>query len=346
MDSRHPRLKRHFALIAHDPNVVEIRNGVWNVASYTLNDEKKTGKLFALLDGLDGTISAADLARREQVPRSEIEALIDHLIQLDIVEFGPSTSFDYYVDQFASPLVFHHDRSELDREVAIVGDEALGALVGELIQATAPSVRFVAPDRLHALRRLLAQPDASWLFDGLELERRFADLETLSGVFLVHVEQVVQPVRLQILNRLSLHHGMPWMQAAIDGPQLLIGPIVDPPHTPCFECFETRMLMNMRESAPYVSYKRQLARGAVRTGRQPMEAVLRSILAGHAAMECLNFLLTNTSFTRGKVLGIYLPTMEFSFNEVLKVPGCAACAPPAESSEEELHFDMRRLVTG
>jgi bacteriocin biosynthesis cyclodehydratase domain-containing protein len=346
MDPKHPRVKRHFALVAHDPNVVEIRNGVWNVASYTLNDEKKTGKLFALLDGLDGTISPADLGRREQVPRSEIESLIDHLIQLDVIEFGPATSFDYYLDQFAGPLALHHQQAQPEREVAVLGDELLGSMVTHLIEATAPSVRFVAPERLQPLRHLLSQHHTEWLFDGLEFERRMADLEDLKDAFLIHLDQIVHPVRLQILNRVSIHHRVPWMQAAIDGPQLLIGPIVDPPHTSCFECFETRLLMNMRESAPYVSYKRLLAKGAVRAGRQPLEPVLRSVLAGHASMECLNFLLTKTSFTRGKVLGIYLPTMEFSFNEILRVPGCAGCSPPAESGEEELHFDMRHLVTG
>ena len=75
-----------------------------------------------------------------------------------------------------------------------------------------------------------------------------------------------------------------------------------------------------------------------------MERVLGTMVAAHTALEALNFLLTGTSFTRGKVLGVYLPTMEVSFNEVLQVPGCAGCAPLSESSEEELHFDMRSLT--
>jgi bacteriocin biosynthesis cyclodehydratase domain-containing protein len=340
----HPRLKRHFALVAHDPDVVEIRNGTWNVVSYTLTDEKRTGKLFALLDGLDGTISAADLALRQEVSRSDVESLIDHLVQLGVIEFGPGTSFDYYLDQFASPLAFQGHPVQAAREIALVGDEALCGEIRDLITETMSDARLVERSRLAPLEALLAQTDYSWLFDGLETERRMASIADLAGTFVIVADRAVHPVRLQVMNRVALHHRLPWMQAAIDGPQLLIGPIVDPPHTACFECFETRMLMNAREAAPYVAYKRLLARGAVRPGGQAMERVLGTMVAAHAALEALNFLLTGTSFTRGKVLGIYLPTMEVSFNEVLQVPGCAGCAPVPESSEEELHFDMRSLL--
>jgi len=340
----HPRLKRHFALVAHDPDIVEIRNGAWNVVSYTLTDEKKTGKLFALLDGLDGTISPANLALREGVSRSDVESLIDHLVQLDVVEFGPATSFDYYLDQFASPLMFHGQRGRSIRDIALVGDEALGRQIRDLIADTLSDARFVEGDRLAPLETLLAQTDISWLFDGLASERRMAGLADLAGAFVIVADRVVHPVRLQVMNRVALRHRIPWMQAAVDGPQLLIGPIVDPPHTACFECFETRMLMNAREAAPYVAYKRLLAKGAVRPEGWRMERVLGTMVAAHTALEALNFLLTGTSFTRGKVLGIYLPTMEISFNEVLQVPGCAGCSPVSESSEEELHFDMRSLI--
>ena len=57
----------------------------------------------------------------------------------------------------------------------------------------------------------------------------------------------------------------------------------------------------------------------------------------------MNFLLTQSAFTTGKVLSIYLPTMEFSFNEVLRVPGCPACSRPARE-DVELYFDIRSLT--
>ena len=33
------RLKRHYSLIAHSPDTVELRHGVWNPTSVTLTDD-------------------------------------------------------------------------------------------------------------------------------------------------------------------------------------------------------------------------------------------------------------------------------------------------------------------
>jgi hypothetical protein len=61
-------------------------------------------------------------------------------------------------------------------------------------------------------------------------------------------------------------------------------------------------------------------------------------------MEALNFALAGTSFTVGKVLCVYLPTMEFTYNEVLRVPGCTACGSAPERDDRELYFDIRSLL--
>ena len=39
-----------------------------------------------------------------------------------------------------------------------------------------------------------------------------------------------------------------------------------------------------------------------------------------------------------------LPTMEFTFNEVLRLPGCSACGGLFEREDKELHFDLRALI--
>ena len=50
--------------------------------------------------------------------------------------------------------------------------------------------------------------------------------------------------------------------------------------------------------------------------------------------------LTDANFTVGKVLAVHLPTMEFSFNEVLRVAGCPGCGPSSERDDHELYFEM------
>ena len=104
--------------------------------------------------------------------------------------------------------------------------------------------------------------------------------------------------------------------------------------------------MNLREGSVYQSYKRALAEGRATGSTVPLDAVLGAMLSSYAAFEALNFALTGRSFTVGKLLAIYLPTLEFTFNEVLRLPGCAACGPLAESDDRELYFELRTLLNG
>jgi thiazole/oxazole-forming peptide maturase SagC family component len=157
--------------------------------------------------------------------------------------------------------------------------------------------------------------------------------------------KIINPIQLRILNRVVLEHRVPWIHAALDGPFLFVGPTFVPHRSPCYECFETRVMMNLRENASYQRYKQTLVKGGIKNGELPsIEPALVGLLASHTALEALNFALTDRAFTVGKVLAIYLPTMEFTFNEVFRVPSCKACSPVAERDDKELYFDLRALI--
>lgn len=47
-------------------------------------------------------------------------------------------------------------------------------------------------------------------------------------------------------------------------------------------------------------------------------------------------------FTFNKVLGIYLPTMEIAFHEILRLPQEAVRGPFPNRDEQTLYFDMRQ----
>jgi thiazole/oxazole-forming peptide maturase SagC family component len=131
------------------------------------------------------------------------------------------------------------------------------------------------------------------------------------------------------------------MHAAVDGPFVLVGPIFVPNRSACYNCFEVRVMMNLREAGSYQRYKHALVKGQIKRGGDPLLPLLGNLLTAHTAMEIVNFELTGTSWTVGKVLSIYLPTMEMIFNDVLRLPGCPACAPTPERDDTELYFDIR-----
>ena len=154
----------------------------------------------------------------------------------------------------------------------------------------------------------------------------------------------VDPLELRAFNRVSLHLRLPWLHAAIDGPFLLIGPTFVPFRWACYECLEARVVMNLRDAAGYQRYKRALAEARVTTPAVGPETVSAAMLASLASFEALNFTRTGAAFTTGRMLTVFLPTLEFAFHEVLRLPGCPACGAVQERDDRELYLDTRSLA--
>jgi bacteriocin biosynthesis cyclodehydratase domain-containing protein len=340
---KNPRIKRHYSIVAHSSDHVELRYGVWNPVSFSLQDESAKGVLHRLLFGLDGTKSIAALAKQEGVPREEAEALVDHLLQLGVLEDGPTNALDHYLENLI-PGGQRVDASARPMRLVVLGDAHLGRLFHAQLEATQTDiiVDVVADDDERV--RKLASSDVEWLHNGLRFEHELPRFEPWRDSHVVCLQRQINPLLFRALNRVSLALGFSWLHAAFDGPFLFIGPTVVPRRVACFTCFETRVLMNLREGESYLRYKRALTEGRARSGMLPVEGILGSMLASHVAWEALSYAVTRNSFTVGKVLALYLPTMEFSFNEILRVAACPDCGSLPERDDSELYFDLRSVL--
>lgn len=333
-----PRVRRTFTVIGHSPDLVELRTGVWNQQSFTLRDETGSGKILNLVCGLDGSLTRRELAKREGVSRADVEAVIDHLYSLGAIEEEPTSALDAYLDTVA-PLGGRPELTGVADQVLIFGDFELSQQVGDALTGNTPCpVRVPAADPLWT--QLLDLP-ASVSHDGLELAALATRFQPWARSLVITADRLIDPLRARTLNRLAHQVGFSWIQAAIDGPFLFIGPTVLPHRSACWECFETRVTMNLHESQSYLRYTNALARGQVVTGRPPVLRAVGALLASHAALEATNYLYSGSNFTIEKALGIYLPTMEIAYNEVLPMPGCRGCAPIPERDAPSLYFDAR-----
>lgn len=342
-DNGQPRVRRSFSVIGHSPDVVELRTGVWNAKSYTLTDDSRSGTLFNLISGLDGTLSRRDLAKREGVSRVEVEALVDHLYGLDAIEEAPGNALDAYLDDMAA--LGGRTAEPVATGVVLLGDTDLCERTASLLPAEVTGDVLI-PGADHPVRSRLDALVPAVLHDGLAFEEAVETLRPWQDSYLLLVERTVDPVRAQLLNRLTRAAGIDWTYAAVDGPFLFVGPTMVAGRSACFECFETRVTMNLRESAGYQRYKAALARSAVLAGAPPVYGPVQSLLCSHLAMEATNYLSCGSTFTIEKVLGCYLPSMEIAYQEVLPLPGCPGCGPVPERDDETLHFDPRTWLEG
>lgn len=342
MSGNEARRKRSVSVIGHSADVVELRSGVWNMKSSTITDRSGSGNLLPIVTGLDGTASHKELAKSLGVSRATVESVVDHMRTLDAVEWGPASALDAYLDQVHTLRVEGETEQEVDR-VVLFGDPALAPSIAAVL-TDAQLVKVEVPGSDDRLVRLLDELDPAVLHDGLRFTELVEEFAALRGAFVVLAESVINPVRFQAFNKIALELGVPWMHAALDGPFVFVGPTFVPRSSPCYECFETRVTMNLRESASYQRYKDALAGGKVVAGAPPVLAALRGVLASHTALEAINYVSARSTFTIGKVLGIYLPTMEIAYDEVLRLPGCRSCGPQRGRDDSSLYFDARAWI--
>src|SRR6516225_5782099 len=99
------RLKRHYSIIAHSPDTVELKYGVWNPVSFTLTDETGSGHLLGIVSRLDGRFSVEEIALAEGLTKANVESLIERLAEQNLIEDQSTHALDYFLDHISPNLV-------------------------------------------------------------------------------------------------------------------------------------------------------------------------------------------------------------------------------------------------
>lgn len=340
------KIKSSFSIIGHDLNNIELRSGVWNPKIYTLTDESKKGYLLPLVQALDGTRSPAEISVDLNISREEVESLLDHLQQLNVVETFPSTALDLYLSQ-ASPAIYTANSARnlnlKIKKIIIVGDKELSSSLESMLKELNHfPVEKINDDDIKLA--VLNNTNAEWLSNGLEFEEKLNIFSDWKDCLIVFLQKNINPHASMRLNKLLYTLKIAWFFAAIDGPFLFIGPTFSH-DAACFDCFETRIKLNIKDHISYQKYKNAILLHQVQIAKSiPISLILKHLLVSHAAMEIINYSLTGCAFTKNKTLSIYLPTMEIIFNEFLRVAHCETCGTEHLRDASTLYFDINNLL--
>jgi bacteriocin biosynthesis cyclodehydratase domain-containing protein len=336
------KIKPQFSVVAHSQDMVELKYGVWNSISHLLNDENKEGILASILLGLQAQLSPSEISNDVQVSRSKVESVLDYLQQLGVLQAKSESFIDHYIDNVASSLkqpgrAFY----EISMPVVLIGDESLSQRI------KAQLTRLVSVEVVHdtALFSEIEQSGDNWLFDAFEQEKLIDKFKSWQGKFLIFSTRHINPIIATRLNRIAYELNIPWLHLAMDGPFLFIGPCFSGKQAPCYDCFETRISMNLRESENYQRYKNAILLKQVYTSHEdPLCEVTSNVLIAHGMLEILNYLTTQCTFTANKVLSIFLPTMEFVYHELLSLPACRTCGSIPYRDDTQVYFDFQKLI--
>jgi bacteriocin biosynthesis cyclodehydratase domain-containing protein len=127
-----------------------------------------------------------------------------------------------------------------------------------------------------------------------------------------------------LLNRLCLRNRTPWMLVAIDGNYGLVGPLFIPAKTACYNDYRT--LSDAATPSPQMARKHRQFLHSRDAG--PFFSGLPAyaeIVASHASLAAVHYLLRETCFAIGRVLVIDFDRMILEVEDVLKLPRCPVC---------------------
>jgi bacteriocin biosynthesis cyclodehydratase domain-containing protein len=336
------RIKPYFSAIVHNPNWVELRQGVWNAVSHMLQDESEEGILAKVILGLMANSTVKEIAENINVSQSKVENVLDYLQQLGVLQSRAENIIDYYIDNLVPTLrrpgKMHYP---ITMPVVLVGD----TFITQVIQQQLKLIAEIEMIEGHALWNMLADTSDEWLYDSLLQQKMIEQFSVWQGKFVVYATRHINPVLATKMNRVAYLLNIAWIHLALDGPFIFIGPTFQGKKAPCYDCFETRISMNLRESENYQKYKNALAKKQVYTqNTDGLLSITTNMLSAHAIFEIINYLTTQCTFTKEKTLSIFLPTMEFTYHEVLRFAACRTCGSVAHRDDAQLYFDFQSLT--
>lgn len=145
------------------------------------------------------------------------------------------------------------------------------------------------------------------------------------------------------INRVAIELKKPIIMSFIDGLFITILSTL-PPKTGCLECFEQRILSRLEDHVLYHKF--------IESDFKPSDECHKSIIPLLNIMTNMvvseGFLINNfnTCKIEGRVLSIFVPTLEIQSQDLLRVPFCPACGNISKAKLKEINISTRNIVDG
>lgn len=334
--AQYPKLNPSFVPVTPTPNRVHFRAGPWSGPVFSLSDDGGDGELARLVGLLDGSHSIAEvLARFDDDDHGAVVGVLRQLEERRIVydaaeDAGPEPAGDVAASNW---YVSDADLEAIDASVTVVAAGDVGSILLDDLLATGVSAVTV----VRAGGATVGDRDD----DRVEtVDRSAADLRTRlaeSDVAAVVADRPA-PEQFDAVNRAAHEVGTPFVAGQLCGYDGLVGPMVLPGESSCYECFVGRRDANL----PAPDEFRAFQATAERPG--PSVSAFARVVEGLVTVDLLNYLSYGLGFTVGRVLHYDFSYLRVEGNEVLRLPRCDVCGKPTGDVDVNRHVTFDGLV--
>lgn len=328
-------------------NEIRLRKGIWNFWELDINlngeNEKLKLKLKEMFKRLqkEGSINIEEICRDlTPIDATKVYKLVEEMVKGGLLLTREKSSDKLYslvnmllgyrypgLEFNNSPQIMFFSDAEHPKEVANDISSRLGV-----------STEILPPDVFLELGKMDLTTKVDYLEYRRELDkwsRYFSKYDCLAGCL-----REPNMVFLRNLNRVLVEIEKPLSLGIIDGPFIHILTL-HPPQTGCIECFEHRVMARLEDLTAYHEFihYQNVSKASV-CDYAPIAHILTAIVISDAL---LMGTVGKSKFI-GRVLSIYLPTLEIQVEDVLRVPYCPACGAISKGRAKEMYVSSRAII--
>jgi bacteriocin biosynthesis cyclodehydratase domain-containing protein len=336
-----PVLNPAFVVVKPDEHTLHVRAGPWSGPVVTVRETEGDESVEELFDMLDGEHDLAGiLDRYDPDDQRAILGLFRTLREKNVIYDAAAVDGRRGWPQLTvTPKLRSESRDRLaDADVVVVSVGDVGPAIAEdLLRAGVGSVSLLQP--LAERRRDVDELESTGGVSRLADRDGFSHVERDLGDALADADaatlalDAAYPSVARAFNEVALATGTPWLLAQVRGFDGLVGPVVFPGETACFECLQRRIEANLSSPGEYEQYREALEPSFASVG---LPSFSRAV-AGYASVDLLYLLAYGQSFTVERTLAVNFLNLSVEVNEVLKLPRCPACGTEAGD-------DVKRFV--
>jgi len=342
-------LCRGFQVWAPTPGEVQLRSGLMAGQAVAFADPGRRGQLAEVLGQLDGTRTVGEVLREwPETSRRLVLKTLGLLVARGIlVESSDDPSS--WIRQGLAPFQGKLGPESLEpesletAEVALVGAGVLGSRVAvNLVLMGVRRLSVWDPTPLSLGDRALSPAH----LDGVQQAPRAASLAAylarLAPTVQVSVGEKPEPppkallmvaldrIEPSVLHRLNaemMQRQSPWLLSAMDGSTGMVGPLIVPGQTGCYQCLESSWIARSRKPEQLRPVMEALREGATKAAFYGFPGFADAV-AGLLTADLPNLLRNAAGLTLGQILSVDFVTLSATTYPLLKLPRCPACGFP------------------
>lgn len=353
MAKKNIKLYDNVSIFFSSDDEIRFRKGIWNFeeASLTLddlNDNMKEVITFIANELLDDKfISFDDIVKKFSLDENNSNLLNDIISSLIANRFLEYDDKKNNMQNILYELIGEYfydipDESKIEKNkiMFITDNDRLkdyALLVSKDIYINAD---MMSADDIKKIEKSNLT-DTTDAIENIEIKKELLKLFCNISCVVISIEKP----RLNLLrniNRLLLDKSIPIIISILDGPFLNITTIKGK-ETACYECFENRVIARNESLSVYNKFVKQTMKFKIKNKRTYITPILQSFTS-IALYEAFLFAAIGKCKLAGRVINVYIPSIEIQVQDLLRVPFCPACGHISKAKYNEMYTSSKEVI--